>query len=66
MMFKSQNLAFFVFGQDGAEKDCIPLQLQRLFGSLQLSSRHAVETKDLTLSFGWEGHEVFQQNDVQV
>lgn len=52
--------------QDGEEKDCIPLQLQRLFGALQLSSRSAVETKHLTLSFGWEGSEVFQQNDVQV
>ena len=56
----------FFFLKDGEEKDCIPLQLQRLFGSLQLSSRSAIETKKLTLSFGWEGTEVFQQNDVQV
>jgi len=32
MMFKSQNLAFFVFGQDGAEKDCIPLHFNGSLG----------------------------------
>ncbi|CAN0470398.1 unnamed protein product, partial [Laminaria digitata] len=33
--------------------DCIPLQLQRLFGQLQLSDRVCVETRALTDSFGW-------------
>ena len=39
-----------------AEEDpseCIPLQLQRLFGQLQLSDRTCVETRALTDSFGW-------------
>ncbi len=51
--------------KDGAEEFCIPLQLQRLFGLLQLSSERAVSTVALTHSFGWEGSEVFQQQDVQ-
>lgn len=33
--------------------ECIPLQLQRLFGQLQLSDRSCVETRALTNSFGW-------------
>ena len=41
------------------------MQLQRLFGLLQLSSERAVSTVALTHSFGWEGSEVFQQQDVQ-
>jgi len=51
--------------KDGAEEFCIPLQLQRLFGLLQLSNERAVDTVALTHSFGWEGSEVFQQQDVQ-
>eukprot|EP01031_Cornospumella_fuschlensis_P026082 gene26082-31495_t len=44
---------------------CIPLQLQKLFGKLQLSEDRAIDTVGLTRSFGWEGVEVFQQQDVQ-
>lgn len=33
--------------------ECIPLQLQRLFGQLQLSDKACVETRALTDSFGW-------------
>lgn len=33
--------------------ECIPLQLQRLFGQLQLSDKTCVETRALTDSFGW-------------
>ena len=51
--------------KDGEEEFCIPLQLQKLFGYLQLSSTKAVDTVALTRSFGWEGSEVFQQQDVQ-
>ena len=51
--------------KDGEEEHCIPLQLQKLFGYLQLSSMKAVDTVALTKSFGWEGSEVFQQQDVQ-
>ncbi len=51
--------------KDGAEEFCIPLQLQKLFGQLQLSNSRFVDTKALTKSFGWEGSEVFQQQDVQ-
>jgi len=47
------------------EEWCIPLQLQKLFGLLQLSKDRAVDTIALTHSFGWEGSEVFQQQDVQ-
>ena len=34
--------------KDGEESLCIPLQLQRLFGFLQLSKSKAVDTVDLT------------------
>lgn len=44
---------------------CIPLQLQNLFGKLQLSGLKAVETTELTRSFGWDSREGFQQHDVQ-
>jgi hypothetical protein len=36
--------------KDGEESFCIPLQLQRLFGYLQLSKSKAVDTVDLTRS----------------
>eukprot|EP01033_Poteriospumella_lacustris_P009379 gene9379-6720_t len=51
--------------KDGSEVFCIPLQLQRLFGRLQLCKSRSVDTVPLTKSFGWEGSEVFQQQDVQ-
>lgn len=51
--------------KDDAEEDCIPLQLQRLFGLLQLSTDRAISTKALTDSFGWSGSDAFQQHDVQ-
>ena len=51
--------------KDGEEDLCIPLQLQKLFGMLQLSHERVIDTVALTKSFGWEGSEVFQQQDVQ-
>ncbi|CAM9448229.1 unnamed protein product, partial [Hapterophycus canaliculatus] len=56
--------------------ECIPLQLQRLFGQLQLSEKDCVETRALTNSFGWTAQasrgsrlektaDSFQQHDVQ-
>jgi len=50
--------------RDPEEKRCIPLQLQKLFASLQISIRGAVRTRELTTSFGWTGREVYQQHDV--
>ncbi|CAN0216089.1 unnamed protein product, partial [Discosporangium mesarthrocarpum] len=51
---------------DGEEAgDCIPLQLQRLFGQLQISNCSSVETRALTSSFGWTAQDSFQQHDVQ-
>ncbi|XP_065062208.1 wee1-like protein kinase [Rhopilema esculentum] len=43
----------------------IPYQLQRLFLKLQTSKKRAVETTDLTKSFGWDSSEAWQQHDVQ-
>lgn len=43
----------------------IPLQLQKLFCALLLSSNGAVSTTALTSSFGWESDDVYQQQDVQ-
>lgn len=49
----------------GDKKDCIPFQLQVLFGKLQVSGQPYVDTKGLTKSFGWDLREGFQQHDVQ-
>eukprot|EP00062_Callorhinchus_milii_P003935 gi/632941730/ref/XP_007886021.1/ PREDICTED: ubiquitin carboxyl-terminal hydrolase 47 isoform X5 [Callorhinchus milii] len=43
----------------------IPYQLQRLFVLLQTSKKRAVETTDVTRSFGWDSSEAWQQHDVQ-
>lgn len=51
--------------KDGDAEMCIPLQLQKLFGLLQLSTSNAISTVALTKSFGWDSNEVFQQQDVQ-
>jgi len=50
---------------NGEAKDCIPLQLQKLFGTLQLTSRRAVGTTPLTKSFQWTSSDAFRQHDVQ-
>ncbi|XP_057313910.1 ubiquitin carboxyl-terminal hydrolase 47-like isoform X1 [Hydractinia symbiolongicarpus] len=43
----------------------IPYQLQKLFLKLETSKKRAVETTDLTKSFGWDSSEAWQQHDVQ-
>lgn len=50
-------------GKDEAKS--IPYQLQRLFVNLQTSPKSAVETTDLTRSFGWDSAEGWQQHDIQ-
>lgn len=49
----------------GKPEDCIPYQLQRLFGLLQLTTKRSLSTKPLTTSFGWTSADSFQQHDVQ-
>eukprot|EP00697_Spironema_sp_BW2_P014547 gnl/Spiro4/499_TR279_c0_g1_i1.p1 gnl/Spiro4/499_TR279_c0_g1~~gnl/Spiro4/499_TR279_c0_g1_i1.p1 ORF type:complete len:1040 (-),score=324.70 gnl/Spiro4/499_TR279_c0_g1_i1:25-3087(-) len=51
--------------KDGDPEECIPLQLQKLFGKMQIGKLAYVETKDLTKSFGWSSYDSFQQHDVQ-
>ena len=51
--------------KDGNPEMCIPLQLQKIFALLQLSTQNAISTVALTKSFGWDSNEVFQQQDVQ-
>eukprot|EP00768_Dysnectes_brevis_P005381 gnl/Dysnectes_brevis/3864_a4994_1059.p1 GENE.gnl/Dysnectes_brevis/3864_a4994_1059~~gnl/Dysnectes_brevis/3864_a4994_1059.p1 ORF type:complete len:1192 (+),score=334.97 gnl/Dysnectes_brevis/3864_a4994_1059:42-3617(+) len=51
--------------RDGERKRCIPLQLQRLFARMSLTSIVATSTRDLTTSFGWDNFEVLAQHDVQ-
>ena len=41
----------------GAKEKCIPYQLQRLFLQLQTMDKRAVETTDVTKSFGWDSSE---------
>jgi ubiquitin carboxyl-terminal hydrolase 47 len=43
----------------GETEDCIPYQLQLLFGKLQITDRPYVSTKQLTKSFGWDRNESF-------
>ncbi|XP_055385651.1 ubiquitin carboxyl-terminal hydrolase 47 [Condylostylus longicornis] len=50
---------------DNSKDDIIPYQLQRLFLNLQTSTKNAVETTDLTKSFGWDSTEAWQQHDIQ-
>lgn len=51
---------------DGSgEVKSIPFQLQKLFVNLQTSNKLAVETTDLTKSFGWDSTEAWQQHDIQ-
>lgn len=50
-------------GKDEAKS--IPYQLQKLFVNLQTSPKSAVETTDLTRSFGWDSAEGWQQHDIQ-
>eukprot|EP01094_Clydonella_sp_ATCC50884_P014697 TRINITY_DN251_c0_g1_i2.p1 TRINITY_DN251_c0_g1~~TRINITY_DN251_c0_g1_i2.p1 ORF type:complete len:646 (-),score=258.72 TRINITY_DN251_c0_g1_i2:1803-3698(-) len=49
---------------DNQPEKSIPLALQRVFHLLQYSD-HAVSTKQLTKSFGWDSLEAFTQHDVQ-
>lgn len=51
--------------EEEADEDNIPLQLQKLFAKLQLTTQDSISTKALTKSFGWTGADVFQQHDVQ-
>jgi len=39
------------------KEKCIPYQLQRLFLQLQTVEKRAVETTDVTKSFGWDSSE---------
>lgn len=55
----------YVAAVHGRERDCVPLQLSRLFARLQLSRLRAVSTRRLTASFGWARAESVQQHDVQ-
>ena len=48
----------------GDDSLSMPLQLQRVFASLQRGAA-AVSTKALTRSFGWDSHQTFMQHDVQ-
>ncbi|XP_064085460.1 ubiquitin carboxyl-terminal hydrolase 47-like isoform X6 [Macrobrachium nipponense] len=52
----------------GSEEEAsknIPCQLQRLFLLLQTTNKSAVETTNLTKSFGWDSSEAWQQHDIQ-
>lgn len=58
--------ALYKWEFDGKDEGkSIPYQLQRLFVNLQTSPKSAVETTDLTRSFGWDSAEGWQQHDIQ-
>ncbi|XP_066962860.1 ubiquitin carboxyl-terminal hydrolase 47 isoform X1 [Macrobrachium rosenbergii] len=54
----------FKGSEEEASKN-IPCQLQRLFLLLQTTNKSAVETTNLTKSFGWDSSEAWQQHDIQ-
>lgn len=53
------------YNKSDDETKSIPYHLQKLFLQLQTSKRHAIETTELTRSFGWASSEAWQQHDVQ-
>uniref|UniRef100_A0A7G3B1T1 Ubiquitin carboxyl-terminal hydrolase 47 n=1 Tax=Lutzomyia longipalpis TaxID=7200 RepID=A0A7G3B1T1_LUTLO len=58
--------ALYKWEFDGVgESKSIPYQLQKLFLKLQTSEKPAIETTDLTRSFGWDSTEAWQQHDIQ-
>ncbi|CAH2325585.1 ubiquitin carboxyl-terminal hydrolase 47 isoform X1 [Pelobates cultripes] len=60
--------ALYKWAFEDSEEDpvtSIPYQLQRLFVLLQTSKKRAIETTDVTRSFGWDSSEAWQQHDVQ-
>ncbi|XP_049864801.1 ubiquitin carboxyl-terminal hydrolase 47 isoform X4 [Schistocerca gregaria] len=60
--------ALYKWEYDDSEKDeakSIPYQLQKLFLNLQTSKKSAVETTELTRSFGWDSSDSWQQHDIQ-
>ncbi|GAB0088457.1 Ubiquitin carboxyl-terminal hydrolase [Sergentomyia squamirostris] len=58
--------ALYKWEFDGmGESKSIPYQLQKLFLKLQTSEKPAIETTDLTRSFGWDSTEAWQQHDIQ-
>jgi ubiquitin carboxyl-terminal hydrolase 47 len=52
-------------GRVEEETKSLVFQLQKLFLSLETSSKSSVETTELTRSFGWDSTEVWQQHDIQ-
>ncbi|XP_058457623.1 ubiquitin carboxyl-terminal hydrolase 47 [Malaya genurostris] len=58
--------ALYKWEFDGKDEGkSIPYQLQKLFIHLQTSPKSAVETTDLTRSFGWDSADGWQQHDIQ-
>ncbi|XP_076242818.1 ubiquitin specific protease 47 isoform X2 [Calliopsis andreniformis] len=55
----------YINGSEKDEANSIPYQLQKLFLNLQTSTKSAVETTELTKSFGWDSTEAWQQHDIQ-
>ena len=52
--------------KDGPKDECIPFQLQSLFGHMTITKSGSLTTEKLTKSFGWGNSEAFQQQVVQV
>lgn len=63
--FRNAIYRWEFIGSEDEEAKSIPYQLQKLFLHLQTSSKRAVETTNVTKSFGWDSSEAWQQHDVQ-
>ena len=66
-LFHTRQLRMAVYNMPTENDDqeaSVPLALQRTFWQLQTMAK-AVDTENLTRSFGWNSFEAFQQHDVQ-
>lgn len=59
-----RNAVYQIPTEDFKPEESVPLALQRIFYQLQ-RSEDAVDTRELTKSFGWDNYEAFTQHDVQ-
>ena len=62
-LFHTRQFRAAVLAWEGTGR--VPRALQRLFARMEASVQGAVETKELTESFGWTGAQAFRQQDVQ-
>lgn len=69
LLIEINTISYFSFSWEFEESEedpvtSIPFQLQRLFVLLQTSKKRAIETTDVTRSFGWDSSEGEQLSEL--